>query len=136
MRVKFPRTESLGSIDQLPHLSRCAFPKFRCYGGKIQKVGGAHGWEQLHRLRQLAAQSGAPGGGFRRVRFVAEIEIRAGGCEWPLRVMLGLGGLLLATPGGGIMPYDNLTMELMALAVLAPTVAVALMLVRRRPVLA
>ena len=67
--------------------------------------------------------------------FIGDLR-RAGGFEWPLRVMLGLGGLLLATPGGGIMPYDNLTMELMALAVLAPTVAVALMLVRRRPVLA
>jgi len=67
--------------------------------------------------------------------FIGDLR-RAGSAEWPLRVMLGLGGLLLATPGGGIMPLDNTTMELLALAVLVPTAAVAVLLVRRRPVMA
>jgi TRAP-type uncharacterized transport system fused permease subunit len=58
---------------------------------------------------------------------------RAGLLEWPLRVLLVLGGLLLATPGGGIMPFSNTTMELAAFAVLAPTVIAALLLVRRVP---
>ncbi|MSP30545.1 MAG: TRAP transporter fused permease subunit [Acetobacteraceae bacterium] len=64
--------------------------------------------------------------------FVGDLR-RAGGLEWPLRVMLGLGGLLLATPGGGIMPLDNAAMELLALTVLVPTVVLALFLVRRAP---
>ncbi len=51
--------------------------------------------------------------------------------EWPLRVALVLGGLMLATPGGGIMPLSNTTMELTAAAILVPTVLVALLLVRR-----
>jgi len=67
--------------------------------------------------------------------FVGDLR-RTGGMEWPLRVMLGLGGLLLATPGGGIMPLDNTTMELLALVVLVPTVVLALFLVRRTPSLA
>jgi hypothetical protein len=46
-------------------------------------------------------------------------------------VALVLGGLVLATPGGGIMPLSNTTMELMAAAILVPTVLVALLLVRR-----
>lgn len=56
---------------------------------------------------------------------------RAGALEWPLRVLLVTGGLTLATPGGGIMPFSNAQMELLALAILAPTVVVALLLVRR-----
>jgi TRAP transporter 4TM/12TM fusion protein len=62
--------------------------------------------------------------------FIGDLR-RAGAMEWPLRVLLGLGGLLLATPGGGIMPLDNLTMELLAVAFLAPTVLLAVLLVRR-----
>jgi hypothetical protein len=42
-----------------------------------------------------------------------------------------VGGLVLATPGGGFMPLGNAAMELLALAILVPTVAVALLLVRR-----
>ncbi len=62
----------------------------------------------------------------------------AGMLEWPLRVMLVIGGLVLATPGGGIMPLGNTAMELLGLAIVVPTVLVALWLVRRaaaRPVL-
>lgn len=51
--------------------------------------------------------------------------------EWPLRVLLVLGGLVLATPGGGIMPLGNAQMELLGLALLVPTVLVALLMVRR-----
>ena len=57
----------------------------------------------------------------------------AGWLEWPLRVLLVIGGLVLATPGGGIMPLSNTQMELMALAILAPTIAVSVFLVRIRP---
>jgi TRAP-type uncharacterized transport system fused permease subunit len=55
----------------------------------------------------------------------------AGALEWPLRVLLAIGGLVFATPGGGIMPLSNAQMELLGLAILAPTVLVALLLVRR-----
>jgi TRAP transporter 4TM/12TM fusion protein len=59
-------------------------------------------------------------------------DLRAAGpFEWPLRVLLIVGGLVLATPGGGLMPVSNTTMELLGLAILAPTVAVAMLLVRR-----
>ena len=46
-------------------------------------------------------------------------------------MLLIVGGLVLATPGGGIMPLSNTTMELLGLAILVPTVLVALLLVRR-----
>ncbi|MBI3195960.1 MAG: TRAP transporter permease [Rhodospirillales bacterium] len=59
-------------------------------------------------------------------------DLRAAGpFEWPLRVLLVLGGLVMATPGGGLMPISNTTMELLALAILVPTVIAALLLVRR-----
>jgi TRAP transporter 4TM/12TM fusion protein len=59
-------------------------------------------------------------------------DLRAtGALEWPLRVLLVVGGLVFATPGGGIMPLSNTQMELLGLAILAPTLLVALMLVRR-----
>ena len=54
-----------------------------------------------------------------------------GALEWPLRILLCIGGLVMATPGGGIMPISNTAMELLALAILVPTVVVALLLVRR-----
>jgi TRAP transporter 4TM/12TM fusion protein len=55
----------------------------------------------------------------------------AGMLEWPLRVLLVIGGLVLATPGGGIMPLGNTAMELLGIGFLAPTVLLALWLVRR-----
>jgi TRAP transporter 4TM/12TM fusion protein len=57
----------------------------------------------------------------------------AGALEWPLRAFFMIGGIVLATPGGGIMPVTNLQMELAGAAILAPTVAVALWRLRRRP---
>lgn len=56
---------------------------------------------------------------------------RTGAMEWPLRVLFVVGGMALATPGGGIMPIGNTEMELLALAVLVPTAALAVFLVRR-----
>lgn len=55
----------------------------------------------------------------------------AGFMEWPIRVLLIVGGLVLATPGGGIMPLSNAEMEMLGLAVLVPTALLALLLVRR-----
>ncbi len=56
---------------------------------------------------------------------------RAGTMEWPLRVLLVLGGITLATPGGGINPLSQWQIIVLALAILVPTVLVALALVRR-----
>ena len=59
-------------------------------------------------------------------------DLRAAGMlEWPLRIALIMGGLVLATPGGGIMPLSNVQMEMLGLAMLIPTVLVSLLLVRR-----
>jgi TRAP transporter 4TM/12TM fusion protein len=59
---------------------------------------------------------------------------KAGLMEWPLRVLLVLGGILLATPGGGVLPYSPVEVAATALAILAPTAAVAFLMVRRRKV--
>src|SRR5215204_3208863 len=45
---------------------------------------------------------------------------RAGAFEWPLRVLLIIGGLVLATPGGPILEISNTTMELLGLGILIP----------------
>jgi len=58
---------------------------------------------------------------------------RAGLMEWPLRVLLVIGGFTLATPGGGIMPVSQLQIMMIAAAILIPTILLALMLVRRNP---
>ncbi len=56
---------------------------------------------------------------------------KAGTMEWPLRVLLVIGGIMLATPGGGINPLSQWQIMLLALAILAPTLLVALALVKR-----
>jgi TRAP-type uncharacterized transport system fused permease subunit len=56
---------------------------------------------------------------------------RAERFEWPLRALLILGGFVLATPGGGIMPLSHAEMAWISLVVLAPTLALALWAVRR-----
>ena len=38
--------------------------------------------------------------------FVGDLR-RAGALEWPLRVLLVIGGFVIATPGGGIMPLSQ-----------------------------
>jgi TRAP transporter 4TM/12TM fusion protein len=58
---------------------------------------------------------------------------RAGAMEWPLRVLLVIGGFVVATPGGGIMPISQLQVTMLGLAIIIPTVLLALMLVRRQP---
>ena len=56
---------------------------------------------------------------------------RAGALEWPLRILFVLGGFVLATPGGGISPLSQLQTTGLGLALLVPTIAVALLLLRR-----
>ena len=58
---------------------------------------------------------------------------RAGALEWPLRSLLIVGGFVLATPGGGIMPVSNLQMELLGAAILVPTAVLAFWSTRRSP---
>jgi TRAP transporter 4TM/12TM fusion protein len=56
----------------------------------------------------------------------------AGAMEWPLRVLLVIGGFVIATPGGGIMPLSQLQITMLGLAIIIPTVLIALFLVRRQ----
>lgn len=58
---------------------------------------------------------------------------RAGAMEWPLRVLLVIGGFVVATPGGGIMPISQLQITMLGLAIIIPTILLALVLVRRQP---
>jgi TRAP transporter 4TM/12TM fusion protein len=55
-----------------------------------------------------------------------------GAMQWPLRIALMLGGIVLATPGGGIMPISSLQMGLAAVAILLPVLGVAKWLMRKR----
>jgi len=55
----------------------------------------------------------------------------AGGLEWPIRVLLVIGGFILATPGGGIVPISQVQIMMLGGAVLLPTVLLAVILVRR-----
>jgi TRAP transporter 4TM/12TM fusion protein len=64
--------------------------------------------------------------------FVGDLR-RAGALEWPLRVLLVIGGFILATPGGGILPLSQWQVTSVGIAILAPTVLVAMMLMRRSP---
>ena len=56
---------------------------------------------------------------------------KTGVLEWPVRVLFVVGGIVLATPGGGIMPLSEMQMVGLGVALLVPTVLVALLLVRR-----
>jgi TRAP-type uncharacterized transport system fused permease subunit len=56
---------------------------------------------------------------------------RLRGAEWPLRMLLIAGGMVLAAPGGGLMPLSNAQMALFAAAILVPTMAAARLLARR-----
>jgi TRAP-type uncharacterized transport system fused permease subunit len=58
---------------------------------------------------------------------------RAGAMEWPLRVLLIIGGFVVSTPGGGIMPLSQWQVTGLGLAILVPTVVLAFLLVRRNP---
>jgi TRAP-type uncharacterized transport system fused permease subunit len=63
--------------------------------------------------------------------FVGDLR-GAGALEWPIRVLLVIGGFVVATPGGGIMPLSQIQVTLLGLGILAPTIAIALLLVRRQ----
>jgi TRAP-type uncharacterized transport system fused permease subunit len=56
---------------------------------------------------------------------------RSGPLEWPLRVLLIIGGVVIATPGGGILPLSEWQTIALGIAILAPTVLVARLLVAR-----
>ena len=56
---------------------------------------------------------------------------RTGAAEWPLRALLIAGGMVLAAPGGGLMPLSNAQMALLAAAILLPALAAAWVLARR-----
>ena len=64
--------------------------------------------------------------------FVGDLR-RTGALEWPLRVLLILGGFTLATPGGGINPLSQWQVTGLGLMILVPTVLVALALMKRHP---
>jgi TRAP transporter 4TM/12TM fusion protein len=55
----------------------------------------------------------------------------AGVLEWPIRVLLIVGGFILATPGGGIVPISQAQIMMLGLSILVPTVGLALLLVKR-----
>jgi TRAP transporter 4TM/12TM fusion protein len=63
--------------------------------------------------------------------FVGDLR-STGPLEWPLRVLLVIGGFVVATPGGGIMPISQLQIMCLGLAILIPTVLVAVLLIRRQ----
>ncbi|MFL6656133.1 MAG: TRAP transporter permease [Sulfurifustis sp.] len=59
-------------------------------------------------------------------------DLRASGAlEWPLRIGLIVGGLVLAAPGGGIVPLGNAQMEFLGLAILIPVTGLAWLFGRR-----
>ncbi|WP_244487335.1 TRAP transporter permease [Afipia sp. Root123D2] len=57
---------------------------------------------------------------------------KAGMLEWPLRILLVIGGFIVATPGGGINPLSQFQITSLGFALLVPTVAIGLLLVRGR----
>jgi TRAP-type uncharacterized transport system fused permease subunit len=63
--------------------------------------------------------------------FVGDLR-GAGALEWPIRVLLIIGGFVVATPGGGIMPLSQWQITLLGFAILVPTVLLALALIRRQ----
>ena len=56
----------------------------------------------------------------------------SGRMEWPLRILLMCGGMALAAPGGGIMPFSHVQMAWLAASLLAPALAISYWLVRMR----
>jgi TRAP transporter 4TM/12TM fusion protein len=85
-----------GSLWEAAYLSACTA------AGAVFICGGLQGW-QLG-IGDLA---------------------RAGPLEWPLRLALALGGIVLAAPGGGIMPLGHVQMAAFAAALLIPALALA-----------
>lgn len=59
---------------------------------------------------------------------------RTGPLEWPIRVLLVIGGIVVATPGGGIMPLSQLQVTTLGAAILIPTILIARLLCSRSSV--
>jgi TRAP transporter 4TM/12TM fusion protein len=64
--------------------------------------------------------------------FVGDLR-QTGALEWPLRILLIVGGFIIATPGGGIVPLSQTQVMMLGAAILAPCVLVATALIRRNP---
>jgi TRAP transporter 4TM/12TM fusion protein len=62
--------------------------------------------------------------------FVGDLRT-AGGFEWPIRVALVVGGVLFATPGGGILPIGTYQLVSLALAMLIPALGLAYLFAAR-----
>jgi len=62
--------------------------------------------------------------------FIGDLR-RAGLLQWPLRVLLIIGGVIVAIPGGGIMPLSQMEVTTLGIAILVPVVAVAWLFTRR-----
>jgi TRAP transporter 4TM/12TM fusion protein len=62
--------------------------------------------------------------------FVGDLR-RSGELQWPLRILLMLGGIVLAAPGGGIVPLSAPQMLMLAAGLLAPAVILSLWAFRR-----
>jgi TRAP transporter 4TM/12TM fusion protein len=60
----------------------------------------------------------------------------AGWLEWPLRLLLMLGGIVLATPGGGILPLSSMQLAIAAGLILVPSVACAFTFARNHRIVA
>jgi TRAP transporter 4TM/12TM fusion protein len=63
--------------------------------------------------------------------FVGDLR-RTGPMEWPIRVLLVIGGFVIATPGGGINPLSQWQITMAGLGILVPTVLAALLIMRRQ----
>jgi TRAP-type uncharacterized transport system fused permease subunit len=67
--------------------------------------------------------------------FVGDLR-RSGPLQWPFRVLLIAGGVVMATPDSGLLPWSGTQLLGAALAVLLPTLAVAALMARRAPAIA
>jgi TRAP transporter 4TM/12TM fusion protein len=70
-------------------------------------------------------------GGIQGYQMWAGDLARTRAAAWPLRILLIAGGMVLAAPGGGLMPLSNAQMALLAAAILLPTMMAARLLTRR-----
>jgi TRAP transporter 4TM/12TM fusion protein len=55
----------------------------------------------------------------------------AGALEWPLRLLLIVGGMVLAVPGGNILPFTTIGLLAAAIAILLPTLLLSRSFARR-----
>jgi TRAP transporter 4TM/12TM fusion protein len=51
--------------------------------------------------------------------FVGDLR-KTGALEWPVRTLLMVGGVVVAVPGGGLLPFGTLEVTLLGLAIIAP----------------